>query len=151
MSTIDLVFEGGGAKGMVFIGALEVRFEGATHTHGRLLGTSAGAITALALAARFTIPELNAALTEKDEQDTPIFMSFLGNPPPFDADAIRHSAIRRLLTDLNIPFMPDFAENRWTIGSSIIWRITPGPPSLLVHRARRLVFRRSFVEWAERS
>ena len=30
MSTIDLVFEGGGAKGMVFIGALEVLFEGAS-------------------------------------------------------------------------------------------------------------------------
>jgi len=112
MSTIDLVFEGGGAKGMVFIGALDVLFEGAGHTHGRLLGTSAGAITALALAAGYTIPELNVALTETDANGKPIFMSFLGNPPPFDADAVRRSEIRRLLTELNMPFVPDFAENR---------------------------------------
>ena len=41
----DMVFEGGGAKGMVFVGALEVILAQG-HTHGRLLGTSAGAITA---------------------------------------------------------------------------------------------------------
>ena len=46
----DLVFEGGGAKGMVFVGALHV-FEAQGHTYGRLLGTSAGAITATLLAA----------------------------------------------------------------------------------------------------
>jgi predicted acylesterase/phospholipase RssA len=112
MSTIDLVFEGGGAKGMVFIGALDVLFEGAGHTHGRLLGTSAGAITAVALAAGYTIPELEDALTEKDAGGKPIFMSFLGNPPPFDADAVRRSEIRRLLAELNFPFVPDFAEER---------------------------------------
>ena len=39
----DLVFEGGGAKGMVFVGALQV-FESLGHTPGRLMGTSAGAI-----------------------------------------------------------------------------------------------------------
>jgi predicted acylesterase/phospholipase RssA len=119
MSTIDLVFEGGGAKGMVFIGALDVLFEEAGHSHGRLLGTSAGAITALALAAGYTIPELNAALTEKDAQGAPIFMSFLGNPAPFDAEAIRASAIRRLLEELNLPFVPDFTEERiddWIAG-----------------------------------
>ena len=112
MSTIDLVFEGGGAKGMVFIGALDVLFEEAGHTHGRLLGTSAGAITAMALAAGYTVPELNAALTEADGEGNPIFMSFLGNPPPFDADAIRHSEIRRLLADINLPLIPDFTEGR---------------------------------------
>lgn len=112
MSTIDLVFEGGGAKGMVFIGALDVLFQNEQHTHGRLLGTSAGAITALALAAGYSVAELNAALTEKDADDNPIFMSFLGFPPPFDADAVRTSAIRRLLSELNIPLVPDFAENR---------------------------------------
>jgi NTE family protein len=112
MSTIDLVFEGGGAKGMVFIGALDVLFEEAGHKHGRLLGTSAGAITALALAAGYTVPELNAALLEKDAQGKPVFMSFLGNPAPFDASAIRASAIRRLLQELNMPFVPDFTEER---------------------------------------
>lgn len=112
MSAIDLVFEGGGAKGMVFIGALDALFEEAGYTHGRLLGTSAGAITALALAAGYTVPELHAALVEKDAQGQPVFAGFLGNPPPFDADAIHHSAIRKLLADLNLPFVPDFAEDK---------------------------------------
>ena len=47
MQPIDLVFEGGGAKGMVFVGALEELFGGDRYTFGRLLGTSAGAITAV--------------------------------------------------------------------------------------------------------
>ena len=46
----DMVFEGGGAKGMVFVGAMQV-FLSQNHTYGRLLGTSAGAITAALLAA----------------------------------------------------------------------------------------------------
>ncbi len=44
----DLVFEGGGAKGMVFVGAMQ-EFEARGHKCGRLLGTSAGAITATLL------------------------------------------------------------------------------------------------------
>jgi NTE family protein len=46
----DMVFEGGGAKGMVFVGAMQ-EFESRGHSHDRLLGTSAGAITAALLAA----------------------------------------------------------------------------------------------------
>ena len=45
MATFDMVFEGGGAKGTAFVGALEVLFA-AGHKHRRLVGTSAGAITA---------------------------------------------------------------------------------------------------------
>ena len=45
----DLVFEGGGAKGIVFVGAMEA-FEAAGHTVRRLIGTSAGAINAVLLA-----------------------------------------------------------------------------------------------------
>jgi NTE family protein len=119
MSTIDLVFEGGGAKGMVFIGALEALFEETDYTPGRLLGTSAGAITALALAAGYTISELNEALTETDAQQNPIFVSFLGKPAPFDAVSVRQSAIRRLLSDMKLPFVPGFIEDRidnWIAG-----------------------------------
>lgn len=108
---IDLVFEGGSAKGMVLVGALEVLVE-AGYSPGRLLGTSAGAITALALAAGYTIPELNAALTEKDEKGKPVFASFLSNPPALSADAIRHNTIRKLLEALNISLLWDFFEDR---------------------------------------
>jgi len=105
---IDLVFEGGGAKGMVFIGALEVLFQ-AGYTHRRLLGTSAGAITALALAAGYTVPELTAALSEK-KNGKPVLMTFLGDPPAFDAEAVSKSAIRTLLSEINLRFVYDPIE-----------------------------------------
>jgi NTE family protein len=112
MSQIDLVFEGGGAKGMVFTGALEVLFKEQGHSHARLLGTSAGAITAVSLAAGYTPDEMLKELTKKDEAGNPVFASFLGAPDPFDEEAIRQSAIRQLLADLNLPFVPDFAETK---------------------------------------
>jgi predicted acylesterase/phospholipase RssA len=112
MSSIDLVFEGGGAKGAVFVGALEVLFGEYGHTHGRLLGTSAGAITAVLLAAGYTVPELLAALSEKDESGKSVFSGFLATPSPFNQEEIRYSVIRKLLRDLNLPLFPDAAEDR---------------------------------------
>jgi predicted acylesterase/phospholipase RssA len=53
----DLVFEGGGAKGMVFVGAY-AEFVKRGHTFGRILGTSAGAITATLLAAGYSAEEM---------------------------------------------------------------------------------------------
>jgi len=53
----DLAFEGGGAKGMVFVGACEEFFRRG-HSFGRLLGTSAGAITATLPAAGYTPEEI---------------------------------------------------------------------------------------------
>jgi nitroreductase/predicted acylesterase/phospholipase RssA len=112
MSRIDLVFEGGGAKGAVFVGALEVLFGEHGHTHGRLLGTSAGAITAVLLAAGYSVAEMHAALAEKDEDGKPVFSGFLATPTPFDQEEIRYSLIRNLLRDLNMPLFPDSAEDR---------------------------------------
>jgi predicted acylesterase/phospholipase RssA len=108
----DLVFEGGGAKGMVFVGALQELFKDNSHTTGRLLGTSAGAITAALLAAGYTPEEMLTALGEKDSRGKPIFESFLGDPAPFDSEAVRSSALRRLLGELNLPFVPDFVEEK---------------------------------------
>ena len=59
----DLVFEGGGAKGMVFVGALQA-FEEEGHSAGRLLGTSAGAITTALLAAGYSAADLLNVLGE---------------------------------------------------------------------------------------
>ena len=86
----DLVFEGGGAKGMVFVGALKV-FEAEGHTHGRLLGTSAGAITAALLAAGYSTQEMMDAL-EEERDGRPVFTEFMGVPAPFDEEAVRNSA-----------------------------------------------------------
>src|SRR3989304_2942234 len=105
----DLVFEGGGAKGMVFVGAMQV-FESLGHTPGRLLGTSAGAITAALLAAGYGSPEMLEALAEK-KGGRSVFSDFLGAPQEFDKAAIRTSATRALLRNINLPLIPDRFED----------------------------------------
>lgn len=106
----DMVFEGGGAKGMVFVGALEV-FMSAGHTHGRLLGTSAGAITASLLAAGYRPPEMLESLSEKIEGRS-VFADFMAVPSPLDKDSIRTSATRELLRKIDIPFIPETFEEK---------------------------------------
>lgn len=112
MSVIDMVFEGGGAKGMVFVGALEELFRDGSHSTGRLLGASAGAITAVLLAAGYSASEMQAALVEKDADGRSVFDTFMGMPAPFTSDQVRDSAVRRFLDEMNLPFVPDFVETR---------------------------------------
>jgi NTE family protein len=106
----DLVFEGGGAKGMAFVGAMR-EFEARGHTYDRLLGTSAGAITAIFLAAEYTVPEMTAALSEQEEGQ-PVFMGFMGTPPAFSEQDIEDSATLALLNNIDVPLLPKFAEDR---------------------------------------
>lgn len=105
----DLVFEGGGAKGMVFVGALQA-FEAAGHTPGRLLGNSAGAITATLLAAGYSAEELLAVISER-EGEHPVFATFMGLPDATGGDAIRASATRAMLREIDLPFVPDRIED----------------------------------------
>lgn len=106
----DLVFEGGGAKGMVFAGAMQ-EFEARGHTFERLLGTSAGAITATSLAAGYTSQEMLEILTE-EEGGQPVFVGFLGTPPEFEPEEIRNSATRAFLQGLDVPILPDLVEDK---------------------------------------
>jgi len=106
----DMVFEGGGAKGMVFVGALEV-FLAQGHTHGRLLGTSAGAITAALLAAGYRPDEMLEALAEKVEGHS-VFAGFMATPPALDKDSIHTSATRELLRNIDIPGLPERFEEK---------------------------------------
>jgi predicted acylesterase/phospholipase RssA len=106
----DLVFEGGGAKGMVFVGALEV-FEQVGGESDRLLGTSAGAITATLLAAGYRSQEMQAKLGETKD-GKPIFTYFLGTPQPFSEEEIRDSALRAFLESIDLPLVPDFIERK---------------------------------------
>ena len=105
MAIVDLVFEGGGAKGMAFVGALRELLGSAGHTPGRLLGTSSGAIMSIFLAAGYTVDEMESALVETDEDGRPLFESFLGAPVSFDDHTIEHSAIRAALHKMNLPFV----------------------------------------------
>ena len=107
----DMVFEGGGAKGMVFVGAMQ-EFEERGHTHDRLLGTSAGAITAALLAAGYRSGEMLEALAEK-KGDSSVFSNFMGEPGSFsDSSLVKDGALARLLTNIDIPLLPDALEKR---------------------------------------
>lgn len=106
----DLVFEGGGAKGMVFVGAMQ-EFERRGHTYDRLLGTSAGAITATFLAAGYSTQEMMAALSEK-ENGQPAFARFMGPPAGFDNEAVSNSSTLALLRSIDLPFVSDKIEDK---------------------------------------
>jgi NTE family protein len=100
----DLVFEGGGAKGMVFAGAMQ-EFEARNHTYKRLLGTSAGAITAALLAAGYSSQEMLEAMSEKVNGRS-VFTDFLAQPGPFERAQILKSI---LLVNLNST-LPNFEK-----------------------------------------
>ncbi|HYN05600.1 MAG TPA: patatin-like phospholipase family protein [Vicinamibacteria bacterium] len=106
----DLVFEGGGAKGIVFVGAVQ-EFEAQGHTADRLLGTSAGAITATLLAAGYTSEQMLAALNEQ-EDGKPVFMGFMGVPGPFTEQEVAASAMMDFLRAIDLPLVPEFVERK---------------------------------------
>jgi NTE family protein len=110
----DLVFEGGGAKGMVFVGAMQ-EFEARGHKYGRLLGTSAGAITATLLAAAYSSAEMLAALNEKLPDGKSVFTSFMALPAPFDQAVVLNSDFYTFIKAINIPLVPDFIETQMDI------------------------------------
>ena len=105
MASFDLVFEGGGAKGAAFAGALEV-LAAAGHTHRRLLGTSAGAITATLLGAGYSAAELLQATSETLPGTTdPVFTTFMDAPKEgdFDAAEIANSQTMDLMQKAHVP------------------------------------------------
>jgi predicted acylesterase/phospholipase RssA len=106
----DLVFEGGGAKGMAFVGAISELLN-AGHSCNRLLGTSAGAITATLLAAGYGPAEMSDAMNEK-EGNKSVFAGFMGQPEDFTAAEIDASATLVLLRNLDITLVPKFLEDK---------------------------------------
>lgn len=78
MAAFDLVFSGGGTKAVAFLGALEALER--RHTHRRLVGSSAGAITAALLAAGYSARELIALAEETTADGKPGFAEFLSPP-----------------------------------------------------------------------
>jgi predicted acylesterase/phospholipase RssA len=108
----DLVFEGGGAKGMAFVGACEEFFRRG-HTFDRLLGTSAGAITATLLTAGYTPKEMLEALVEK-EGGKSVFTGFIGPPLPFTDEEIATNATRRVLDGVDFTFVSEVVPTKLT-------------------------------------
>lgn len=110
----DMVFEGGGAKGMVFVGALQA-LERQQHGHRRLIGTSAGAITATMLAIGYRAEEIGEFLDERDAKGDPVFASFMDRPTAedFSDDEIERSLTMKLFRQIDIPLVPEVVE-QWT-------------------------------------
>lgn len=108
---LDIAFEGGGAKGAVFVGALQ-ELESRGHTHRRLVGSSAGAITATLLAAGYRASELEAAVLERLADGTPRFATFLDVPSSFHESEVRASFLQALFDRVDIPFVAAATEAR---------------------------------------
>ncbi len=145
----DLVFEGGGAKGMAFVGALTA-FEAAHLTPGRVLGTSAGAITATSIAAGYTAHEMRDLLSEQVD-GRPVFTTFLGDPDRPTPAELHAGAMRRLLSDLDIPLLPNDLEAR--IDDWLVRKMaeTPGLRNLLSFVDRGGWYAAdSFIAWLRR-
>lgn len=109
MAQFDVVFEGGGAKGSAFVGALKaLQQEG--HTTRRLIGTSAGAITASLLAAGFSPDDMLAAVNEKLD-GKPRFSTFMDHPKGGDfSDAqMNASDTMKAFERLHLPLMAGHA------------------------------------------
>jgi NTE family protein len=105
MSIYDLVFEGGGAKGSAFVGALDVLFA-AGHHYRRVIGTSAGAITATLLGAGYSPAEMLAACNETVPGTTnPVFTTFMDAPQSSDfSNEVRdHSQTMDLFRLAHVP------------------------------------------------
>ena len=111
---VDLVFQGGGAKGIAYVGALRA-FE--QHEPGldmrRLVGTSAGAINVALLAAGYSYKEMAEVLNDTDAEGQPVFDSFMAIPKPSEFEDVEFnktliiSALELLtqagLNKLNLP------------------------------------------------
>ncbi len=106
---LDLVFEGGGAKGLAFVGALRA-IERHGHVPRRLIGTSAGSITALMVAAGYKAESAFAAINERLPDGRSRFTTFLEAPQIDDHTEINNSLRYWLKTELDNPAIPNLIE-----------------------------------------
>jgi NTE family protein len=105
----DMVFEGGGAKGSAFAGALKEFFDRGLKPR-RLVGTSAGAISATFLAAGYTPDEMLEAVNERGEDGRPRFASFMDHPvkDDFTQEQLDASVTFGIFRATHIPFLPNW-------------------------------------------
>src|SRR5262245_20061678 len=113
MADFDLVFEGGGAKGIAFVGALEVLADKGHHA-ARYIGTSAGAITATLCAAGYSPQEMMTAILEKQADGKPRFSSFMDIPAAadFSPELRQNNLTMEALKDIDLPLVPARTEER---------------------------------------
>jgi NTE family protein len=107
----DLVFEGGGAKGAVFVGAIQ-EFERRGHTARRYVGTSAGAITATLMAAGYTSVTMLAATKEKAADGKPRFSTFMDIAEQFLPADIDNSLTQEIFNRVELSLVPTWVEKQ---------------------------------------
>jgi NTE family protein len=105
----DLVFEGGGAKGIAFVGALQA-FERHGHQPRRLIGTSAGSITACIIAAGYSAQEALDTAIEETPDGCARFTTFMDTPTVYEDVIVKDQLGYWLRTELNNPSIPDLIE-----------------------------------------
>jgi predicted acylesterase/phospholipase RssA len=106
---LDLVFEGGGAKGLAFVGALK-SIENHGHSPRRVIGTSAGSIVAVLVAAGYNSVECLAAINERGADGRSRFAGFLQVPDIPANDEINRGLYYWLKTELDNPMVPNIIE-----------------------------------------
>lgn len=123
---VDLVFEGGGVKGVALVGALSV-LEERGFVPRRLAGTSSGAIVAALRAAGYTSAELQRILQNLDYNDfldtgwedrIPLLgppLSVLKDLGIYEGEAVQEF-VRRLLAAKGIKTFGDLAETEQPAG-----------------------------------
>ena len=99
---LDLVLEGGGAKGLAYAGAIG-ELEAQRIRYRRIAATSAGALFALYIAAGYSAAEIRAMITERMPDGSIIMGSFLVVPEEFSEEVIRSSLAFSVLDDLHFP------------------------------------------------
>ena len=116
MATFNAVFEGGGAKGIVFLGALEA-IEAHGHGFGQLVGTSAGAISATLVAAGYNAADVRAAMSERTVQGKPVFSTFMDHPTiaAFPPELRQNSRLLQSLEGLKLPGLPDLGGGLFSL------------------------------------
>ena len=113
MALYDAVFEGGGAKGIAFAGALDA-LEQQGHGLRRIIGTSAGAITAVLCGTGYTPAEMLEAISERLPDGKPCFSAFMDipNASGFPESVRQNSTIMKTLHELDTPYIPEPIE-KW--------------------------------------
>jgi predicted acylesterase/phospholipase RssA len=103
VAQFDIVFEGGGAKGTALAGGMQALIDQG-HTHRRLVGTSAGAITATNLALGFTPQEIREGSLRKTEDGKSIYTTFSDAPPALSDEELLDTGLGQLLNKFPFPF-----------------------------------------------
>ena len=94
---LDVVFEGGGARGLALNGAV-MELERRGFTLGRLVGTSAGAITATLVAAGYTADEIWQVGLERLPSGASRMTDFIRTPSGFTDDELLSSVLGKAMS-----------------------------------------------------